>query len=247
VLGSIVQALPEPVRNATLQQIGQKDSTMAATVASAALPADIGGSILRGIQAIKVDERNDPSKGTNKQAFEDGLDKHLPGAIFSDADRTNPNGAYAMMRGAVTYRLADMLSRPESQKTVTDAMVKQATDDVTGGVLDSHGQPIIAPKRGVNQGQFDGMLFGLTDADLRGAATLSGTPLTAEYVRSSAKLQSLDDGRYLVKIGNGVAYQYVDTERPSPFILDLRNRQPAPNYVPSNFNYLREFTGYPRG
>jgi hypothetical protein len=152
-----------------------------------------------------------------------------------------------MMRSAITYRLADMLSQPSSKHVLTDAMVKQATDDVTGGVLDSHGQPVIAPQRGTTQGQFDGMLYALTDADMYGAGTLSGTPLTAEYIRRTGQLQSLDDGRYLVKIGGGYAYQNLNSEAPQPFILDLRQARPAPGYVPSNFNYLREFTGYPRG
>jgi hypothetical protein len=117
-------------------------------------------------------------------------------------------------------------------KKVTEEMVKTAVNDVTGGTVDSNGQKIIAPRRGMTQEQFDATLYGLNDRDLEGAATLSGTPLTAQYVRDSAQLQSIADGRYLVKIGNGVAYQGVNTERPQPFILDLRNRQPPPNYRP---------------
>jgi hypothetical protein len=42
---------------------------------------------------------------------------------------------------------------------------------------------------------------------LQGVTTQSGTPITAEYVRNNAQLESLSDGRYLVRLGR-------DPERP---------------------------------
>jgi hypothetical protein len=149
---------------------------MMTTVAAGGLQAeapDVAASILRGQQAIKLDKRNDPLEGAdNKVQFNESLQKELPLSIFSEAARTNPTGPYAMMRGAVAGRVADMLALSPDKK-VTEAMVKTAVQDVTGGVLDAHGSKIIAPARGMQQGQFEATLAGLTDADFGNAAPAS--------------------------------------------------------------------------
>jgi hypothetical protein len=88
----------------------------------------------------------------------------------------------------------------------------------------------------MNQRGFDAKMAGLADNDLQGVTTLSGTPVTAEYVRNNAQLESLSDGRYLVRLGR-------DPERPvyafrnlgvqgqpmKPFVLDMRGIAPNMN------------------
>jgi hypothetical protein len=59
--------------------------------------------------------------------------------------------------------------------------------------------------------------------------TLNGEPVTANYLRSAATLESVGDGRYYVKLGKDplkpvYAYSGANTESPQKFMLDLRNR-----------------------
>lgn len=68
--------------------------------------------------------------------------------------------------------------------------------------------------------------------------TLNGAPVTADYLRSNAQLESIGSGRYLVRLGTDpsrpiYAYTGANTEAPAKFVLDLRNRrlgmQPPPS------------------
>src|SRR6185437_8821755 len=115
---------------------------------------------------------------------------------------------------------------------LNDARLEQATNDVTGGVLSHNGAPLIAPTRGMSQGEFDRTLAGITDADLQGVTTSNGQPVTADYLRGRAQLESFGAGRYLVRLGSDpsrpiYAYQGANSEAPQKFVLDLRGRQPA--------------------
>jgi len=72
-------------------------------------------------------------------------------------------------------------------------------------------------------------MHGLTDNDMAGVSTLNGQPVTANYLRNNATLESVGDGRYYVKLGKDplkpvYAYQGANTEAPAKFMLDLRNR-----------------------
>ena len=79
------------------------------------------------------------------------------------------------------------------------------------------------------QATFDRVMYGITDDDLAGVTTLGGQPITAGYLRGSAKLESVGEGRYSVLLGERplqpvYAYRYANTESPQKFVLDLRNR-----------------------
>ena len=89
--------------------------------------------------------------------------------------------------------------------------------------------PVIAPVRGMTQSQFDGVLWGVKDADLAAAQTTSGKSIDANYLRSGAKLQARSDGQYYLQVNRDDDHpQYAVTKGGAPFVLDLRGRKSAP-------------------
>lgn len=226
-----IATLPEDVRGATLRKLGGNEPTGMAEAAAGSLMAtapDIAASIFRGQQAIKTDKRYDPEgEGAAKQKYLGDLDGMLPAAIFPLQARTDPAGPYATMTAMVKARYADLAAQAGDTKYSVDRL-QQAVTDVTGGVLEHNGSHFIAPARGMAQPQFDQVLQGVTDTDLAGVATLSGQPVTAQYLRNAAKLESAGDGRYFVQLGNDPLRPVYAYQNGAKFVLDLRNRAPAP-------------------
>lgn len=248
IYGDISAALPEAVRNQTLAQL-TKDGHKAAVEAYAGAlygqDAVVAQSILRGQTAIQTDKRFDPSEKKPKD-FNDAFDKALPVSTFGLTGRTDDRGAYATMKTAVKARYADLAAQAgDTSGDLNEDRLRQSVTDVTGGVLSHNGGTLIAPRRGMSQSQFDSMIWRMSDADLAGVTTLSGTPVDASYLRSSARLESIGDGRYLVQLGKDplkpiYAFQGANSELPQPFVLDLRRRDlgpPAP--VSINEMYLQ--------
>ena len=237
----IATALPGNIRAATLQKLGSKGvDGMVEVFAGGMTGADpaIGESILRGQQAMKTNEKFNPTK--SKSDVDGALDKYLPPAAFSLAGRTDPQGQYATIRAAAIARAADLAATdPNFKGDFGDALIQRAVNDVTGGVVTHNGAQLISPIRGMNQRQFDAKISGLRDDDLQGVMTQNGTPITAQYVRDSAQLESLSDGRYLVRLGRDPErpiYAFRDTgvsgpNRLRPFVLDLRAVKPSEVYV----------------
>ncbi|MCK1706120.1 hypothetical protein IVA86_33145 [Bradyrhizobium sp. 146] len=233
IYSDIVGGLPPQTRSATLAQLGTKGvGGMVEAFAGGLTGADpaIGESIIRGQAAMKVNEKFNPMKDS-KDTTNGALDKYLPPSTFSLAGRTDPNGQYATIRGAVIARAADLAATdPNFKGDFTDTQIQRAVNDVTGGVVTHNGAKLITPIRGMNQQWFDMKMFGLTDNDLQGAMTQSGTPVTADYIRNSAQLESLSDGRYLVRLGRDperpiYAFRDLGVSGPGrlkPFILDMR-------------------------
>jgi len=104
-----------------------------------------------------------------------------------------------------------------SQYTVDTTLFRQAVRDVTGGVLEWNGQPLIAPARGMSQDDLDAVMKGLTDADLAGAQSIDGHPVTAAQVRKYGTLRMAEPGKYMVEIGG----QYLVTPDHRPAVIDL--------------------------
>lgn len=235
----IVTALPGNIRAATLQKLGTKGvDGMVEVFAGGMTGADpaIGESILRGQQAMKLKDNFNPMGSGNKENTNAALDKYLPPGAFSLAARTDPQGQYATIRAAALARAADLAATdPNFKGDFTDAMMQRAVNDVTGGIVTHNGGSLITPIRGMNQRQFDARIAGLSDLDLQGVMTQNGTPITADYVRGSAQLESLSDGRYLVRLGRDPErpiYAFRDlgagvAGRMRPFILDLRAVSPS--------------------
>lgn len=230
--------LPRDVLGATLRKLGGNNAGTMADAAAGSLMREapaIATSIFRGQAQIKADKKFDPESqatGTKEGEFRSDLQTMLPPAMFTDNDRADPTGPYATMTAMISARYADLAAQT-GDHNYSAKRVQQAVDDVTGGVLHFNGAPLIAPVRGMQQGQFDATIAGLGDKDLDGVTTLQGEPVTADYVRDNAHLQGVGDGRYYVTLGHNPAkpiYAYLgaNTEAPTKFVLDLRNR-PAPS------------------
>lgn len=233
-----IATLPEDVRGATLAKMADKDPAGTAEVMAGSLMAnapDIAGSVFRGQSLMKIDKRNDPEDegAGSRLAYGNDLDKALPASIFPKEARSRADGPYAGILAMVKARYADLADNTDKSKEYSQDRVNAAVADVTGGILGHNGGDLIAPTRGMSQGDFDRVLGGVTDADLRGVQTLGGQPVTADYLRSNAQLESVKDGRYWVKLGRDPTkpiYAYDTNAGPVPkkFELDLRGQKPGP-------------------
>lgn len=229
-----ISTLPEGPRNATLAKIAGSDPQRFVQAAAGSMISeapDVAQSIFRGQSAMKADKRYDP-ESADKKSYQVDIDKELPATTFTLADRTDPTGAYGTMQGMVKARYADLSAQAGKTDYSADRL-KQAVSDVTGGVLKHNDGNLIAPARGMPQRTFDGVMQSVTNADLAGVTTLGGQPVTAEYLRGSAQLESVGDGRYQVKLGADpmrpiYAYTRDPDGTPQKFILDLRGRKPGP-------------------
>lgn len=248
VKGAIFQAiatLPEQVRNATLAKIGEKRPDFMVQAAAGSMMRDaseVAQSILRGQQAIKADKGFLPTGRGEAAPFAQELEKRLPAAAFSLAGRTTDNGPFEVARGMVKARYADLSAQAaDTSGKTNNERLQQAVEDVTGGILSHNGSTLIAPARGMKQGQFDGVLDGINENDMAGVTTLNGAAVSPDYLRNSAQLESIGSGRYLVRLGKDpsrpvYAYQNANTEAPQKFVLDLRNRKPgASNYAAPDY------------
>lgn len=222
---------PAAARRA-LAEIGAKDKDGALVAFAGGLGISdplVADGILKGRRAMEAEPRLVPKSGAEGDAFGAALSAAMPVSAFSPAALTGETRAYAVMSDAVRSRYAQLaaIEGDVSGKT-NERRLRRAVDEVTGGVLTHNGRPLIAPKRGMSQAEFDGVLWGLTDADMTGVTTLSGAPITAQYVRQAATLESRGDGTYRVRLGQDGAAPIYAVRAGNPFILDLRGRRVAP-------------------
>jgi hypothetical protein len=244
IFAAIAAALPQDVRDATLAKIGEKRPDFMVSAAAGGLmkeAPDVAQSILRGQEALGVKEGNGPNARSayavqSAQDWNDQLKKDtvLPATAFSLQARSNPSGGYEVARDMIRARYADISAQKGDTSGKIDAdRVKQAADDVTGGILSHNGAPLVAPVRGMAQGEFDRTVAAMTDNDVAGVTTLNGAPVNADYLKSTAQLESVGAGRYLVRLGADpmrpiYAYTGANSETPQKFVLDLRNRPMGP-------------------
>lgn len=233
-----IATLPEDLRGPTLKKIAGNDPDKLAEAAAGSMMRtnpDLATSLMRGLGIMGRDDKSilKAFEPTGKGAgFTADFTAALPATAFPLQSRTDPSGPYSTIGTMVKARYADLSAQVGDTNYSADR-VRQAVNDVTGGVLSMNGGSVIAPARGMSQGQFDGVLAGVTDRDLAGVTTLNGAPISAAYLRGNARLESVGDGRYHVTLGQNqaapiYAYQGANTERPSKFVLDLRNRAPSP-------------------
>jgi hypothetical protein len=223
ILGALAKGLSPQSFAAALPQVTGKTDTKAdrpaLTVAAGIFNdvPEVAQSVIAGMNAKEADKRVVP-QGAAEKTYQTTRDQYLPQDAFARSLTTDPNGPFKAMQGAIEARYADLSSRAKDVSGALNASrLKQAVDDVTGGVVYHNGAPLIAPSRGLTQGQFDGVLAGVSDADMAGVQTTGGKPITADYLRSSAKLRSLGDGKYLVQVNqNDEAPQYASVHAGSP-------------------------------
>jgi hypothetical protein len=86
----------------------------------------------------------------------------------------------------------------------------------------------------MSQNEFDTVAANLTDADLAGARTADGTPITARDVRTYGHLRAVGQGQYMVEFGEEWAPTYAmaapdfgdrsQQVQRGVFVLDLGSR-----------------------
>ena len=230
--GIMANALSEPVLHSTMRLLGGDNPKDMAQAAAGTLMKDapgVGESIIRGLGAMQ-NERFDAEK-QDKQSFYADLDKNLPPTMFDAVGRTAATGPYNVLTTMVRARYADIAAGSGKSEYNRDALTS-AIDDVTGGVRTFNGGQVIAPQRGMSQGDFDGIEQNLTDADFKGAHTASGEPITADMIKRNGRLESAGNGKYHVLFaGNSwdnPVYAFAPGGNAEHFTLDLTSKVPPP-------------------
>jgi hypothetical protein len=190
-----LSVLPEDVRNATLAKIGKDRPELMVSVAAGSMmrnAPDVAASIMRGQQAIAIDKGYLPTKGSEATAFDQKLGEHLPASTFGLAARTDPSGPYVVAQGLVKARYADLSAQSaDTTGKLNPDRLSQAVTDVTGGILDHNGGKLIAPARGMPQGTFDQVMYGITDADLGHGTRPSSLAAANEAMKLTPQEQAL--------------------------------------------------------
>ncbi|WP_407155173.1 lytic transglycosylase domain-containing protein [Bradyrhizobium sp. STM 3557] len=233
-IGTIARATAGAARQAAFSEISDgKPSTVFAAGLFGQAP-DIAQSIMEG---AKAEDTYLPDKA-NRVAYETAKTTALPPALFVTSGRIDPNGPLAAMNDAIDARYAYLSAQAnDNSKVLSSSRLKQAATDVTGGIVWHNGVPAIAPQRGMTQREFDGVIWGVTDQDLAAARTTGGTPITAEFLRGSARLRARSDGQYYVQLNQDDAKPaFAVTAAGAPFVLDLRNRRPVTLPMPDAFD-----------
>lgn len=228
LLASMVRTLKPDTLMATMQAISDKgDKALATAGAIYGVNPDAAEGIIRGQALLRENARLAPTDSKENRA---NIDAILPLSMFA----ANLEGARQTLLDAATARYADLSSiAGDTSGELNPKRMQQAVTEVTGGMLDFNGSPVIAPVYGMTQDEFDDMTDGLADGDLSGASTSEGEPISARDLRAYGRLRALAAGRYLVEFGPEESPSYAmwsndATNRDrlgfagGPFILDLR-------------------------
>lgn len=201
---SDINSLPEANRTATLAALGSKGPNAAVGAVAASLlrqAPEVAAGILHGQSAMQTNDNFVPNKGPNAAIYTTAKAQLFPITAFNLASRGNPTGSYSTTDTAIDARYASLSAQAgDVSGNYNSARLKQAVEEVTGGILYHNGAPIIAPYRGAEQRNLDGVMAGIKDEDLAGMTTGSGKPISADYLRTSTKLHAIADGRYLVQV-----------------------------------------------
>jgi hypothetical protein len=222
-----LSTLPEDVRNATLAKIGSGRPDLMVSVAAGSMmkaAPDVAASIIRGQQAAKTNPEFMPKGSGEEAALATEMDRRLPVSTFSLAARTDASGPYAVAQGMIKARYADLSaqSADASGKLNTDRL-QQATDDVTGGILDHNGGKLIAPVRGMPQSVFDRTMAGITDADLGNAAVVPATP--ESRLAANQPFVKAGDQQYSTKLAPSDETSFRDWAAKNKVPFDPENKQ----------------------
>ncbi len=165
-----LNALPEDMRRATMQKLsegGDVDPQLLAGDLFGKNPA-VARSILAGLSQIK-----DPTFKEKGNTFDQTFIDVFPPKDFAvDASSGSAPRTWVMVRDAAMARVKDMnfqKGRIGLETTAED--VKQAINDVTGGVVSWNGASIIAPRYGMGPAAFARVMSSLTADDLRGSVS----------------------------------------------------------------------------
>jgi hypothetical protein len=225
-VASAISTLPPARMNATLAQLGEKGTGGQVLAIAGSLykeAPDVANDITQGWLAMK--EKGDYAPKPLDANTE--MDKYIPNATFGVAAREG------LMNAVTAVYAKESADARDTSGVMNSARFQDAVDRVTGGVLSYHGGQLIAPTRGMSQGDFDNVVGHVGDDDLKGAVTLGGQPVTGSVFQNSAKLENAGDGKYFVRLDNNAAkpvyaYSQGQNGQPTKFVLDLKGRAPTP-------------------
>lgn len=255
LMGALVAGIRDPAqRSATMAKLQGNDTSRKVQMMAGVIQqkGDIGTAtdILRG-QGI-ADKQFDPRQqaayeggaGQRKggaaavasEGFEKDLAKTLPSTGFTVDVANADNGPIQTMREAAialykykAFQANDPLYNPQR--------LKDAVNQVTGGMVDHNGTSVLAPTRGMNQDYFNRLVWSIGDQELANVVKPDGTPLKAADLHNSGntRLIAFGDGKYWVQTGAPGQYAMAqstpfDTQPPRPFVLDLSNRPVPPEW-----------------
>lgn len=201
-----------------LPQIASKDPSTAMAAKLGQARPQLAAEVLRGRQLIK--------EGAVQSASADDYATAAQ-SMLGTALMHSPSAYAAVLESATALDAERRFGAGGTAKDSYDEDgFRQAITDITGGVYEYNGQAIIAPDPGVDEDTFEQVVQAIDDADLSTATdegravlpTLStGGRLTAEAFKKYATLESVGDGKYLVKVANGYA---LDPTTNQPFLFD---------------------------
>lgn len=209
----------------TLSKLYSNGAGRAAATAGAVAVHNRGAAegILRGDTLLKENPNLAPKKSDENI---DKIDDLLPPEAFGPAlEETRQQ----LLESAVSLYADRSHQAGDTSGEFSSRRMQQAISEVTGGLLEMNGHPLIAPRYGMTQRDFDKRLKEINDQDLIGAVDTDGRPIKAYDLLNQGRLRSVADGRYILEFGNPKTPMYV-LRQPSPgnysregiFILDLR-------------------------
>jgi hypothetical protein len=239
----VLATLPDNVRGPTFQKIAGNDPNALAEASAGSMMSEDPAMAKSIIQGLDIMKRNDGNildafkvKKGGLEGFDVELPQMLPPTAFEADDRLRPSGNYATMARMIQARYAYLSVNDPKGTEFSANRLQQAVNDVTGGLVSQGGRKTIAPERGMLQQRFDDTMLGITAQHLAGVTSLKGMPISPEFLRSEGKLEAIGNGQYLVNFASEgkpiYAMRYANTERPDPFVLNLRNIQPVQFEVP---------------
>lgn len=226
LLSSMAANMRPETYKATLGKLYSTGQGRAAATAGALAPLNPAAAegILRGQLLLKENPLLAPKKTDDNRM---SIDATLP----PNAMAPGYEASRQFLLDSATARYADLSQQAgDTSGELNPERMDQAVKEVTGGVLDMNGYPVIAPIYNMSQDDFDKRLSSVTDADLEGAITSTGQRVTASDLMSQGRLRAVADGRYVLEFGRPESPSYVirqpspGTYRQSTFVLDLRNR-----------------------
>jgi hypothetical protein len=222
IVGSLAANLRPETLSATLAGFaGTQAETMAVAGSLQAHNPAAAAGVIRGEMLLQENAKLAPADNdTTRQ----GVTAALPPIAFGPG----MEGARQDVLRAVRARYADLSATAGDESgEFNDDRFGRAVQEVTGGLLEFNNETVIAPRYGMAQEEFDGLVAGLTDQDLTGAVTESGAPITAEqFWNSGARLRAYQDGRYFIEFGSRENPTYAGSSTGGAFVLDLRPRGP---------------------
>lgn len=199
-----------------LAKAGAKVQAHAGSVARFA--PDVGASILRGSEALRLDVAKAPTE----------IEVLQRGATLSSAFPLAP-GYQGQLLSAAKARAADLaIAAGDPQNTA--GYLDQALEDVGGGVAKwGTNASVVALPIGVTQSEFSDRLEAVTDTEIAAMAGNVGHlgPVADEIRAGRARLESLGEGRYFVTVGT----ERVTLPNGAPFVLDYQKIGRTPKGV----------------